>query len=217
MQQTVEERNRVVEENMGLVHWVVRTMAGPALARTGGYWDKDDLIQWGCLGLMRAAETYEAERAAFSTYARRCIKTAISNGMREANRTFYNASVAGQELRTVAYDAERDTPDVTALDAELVEAREELLRALAPLPVELQRSLCARVLDTGMSIALVRGLVDLWLDRSIVSISHGALLELYYFKGQSAEYIAEQFGSTHDSIRTRLKNARNALRRRPRG
>jgi RNA polymerase sporulation-specific sigma factor len=60
---SIEEQNRLVEENTGLVRWVLRRFDGR------GY-DMEELFQVGSVGLVKAARRFEAERGlAFSTYA----------------------------------------------------------------------------------------------------------------------------------------------------
>ena len=70
MIRTLEERNKLVEENTGLAGRVAKQYLGRGL-------DFDDLFQHGCLGLIRAAEEYDPEVGRFSTYADYWIKLAI--------------------------------------------------------------------------------------------------------------------------------------------
>lgn len=59
----VKARHRLVLANLGLVYFVVNQMHRPSLRR-------EDLLQEGVLGLMRASESFEANRQLrFSTYA----------------------------------------------------------------------------------------------------------------------------------------------------
>lgn len=41
----------------------------------------DDLLQEGCVGLIKAAETYDGEKSRFSTYATTCIKNTIQQAI----------------------------------------------------------------------------------------------------------------------------------------
>jgi RNA polymerase sigma factor (sigma-70 family) len=59
---SVRLRNRLVTENMGIVHQVVRAFAnGP---------DYDDMAQAGAIGLMVALDRFDPTRGAFITYAK---------------------------------------------------------------------------------------------------------------------------------------------------
>lgn len=79
----------MVEENIGLVHLCARRFSGKGI-------EYDDLFQAGCVGLIKAADNFDAERGVrFSTYAvpvilgevRRLFRDGgavkISRGMRE--------------------------------------------------------------------------------------------------------------------------------------
>ncbi len=61
------ERNVLVEENLRLVYFVWHTIARryPMIRMLG----EEDACQVGHMGLMRAAELWEAGRSKFSTYA----------------------------------------------------------------------------------------------------------------------------------------------------
>ncbi|MEJ7638501.1 MAG: sigma-70 family RNA polymerase sigma factor [Singulisphaera sp.] len=73
-------RNERVMENQGLVHQVARVFRGRGVAL-------EDLIQFGNIGLMRAAEKFEPERGLrFSTYAVYWIRQAIYKGIANTSR-----------------------------------------------------------------------------------------------------------------------------------
>ena len=59
-------RQQLIEENMNLVHFVLNKYYP-------NFSGDEDLIQWGMVGLCRAAETWDEGRSAFSTYASSCI------------------------------------------------------------------------------------------------------------------------------------------------
>lgn len=73
----LEARNRVVEGNMGLVARVAGKYGLPA----GCGLTREDLLQVGMLGLMRAVERYSEQKAAFSTYATIWIRQAIGRAL----------------------------------------------------------------------------------------------------------------------------------------
>jgi RNA polymerase sigma factor (sigma-70 family) len=75
-----EEVNRLVQENLRLVDYVVnRTMKRRHLQGI----ERDDLVSWGLLGLFHAARAWDASRGlAFSTLAVTAIERMISRGVR---------------------------------------------------------------------------------------------------------------------------------------
>lgn len=74
-------RNRLVLDNLGLVHQVARSYAG-----TQGE-ALDDLVQEGCLGLIAAAERFRPERGVqFSSYAYPVILGFVKNYFRARRR-----------------------------------------------------------------------------------------------------------------------------------
>jgi len=74
------ERNKKIEENMGLVGQVIKDKVRE-IHRIGIY-TYDDLFQIGCVGLCKAADTYRAEGdACFSTYAYIIIRNEIYDAL----------------------------------------------------------------------------------------------------------------------------------------
>ncbi len=118
------ERNRMIEENMGLVGRVIKDKVRDI--RGIGIYTYDDLFQIGCIGLMKAADTYLPGTVRFSTYAYRLIRNEIYDALDYATvRRNREAVTCPDELPVRAAD---DFPDVPlhylhrALDAAQVEA-----------------------------------------------------------------------------------------------
>ncbi len=100
MQLTVEERNRWVEANDGLVWVVARKMLRPGLSM-------DDLVQQGRIGLMRAVEGYEPrEDQEFASYAVVAIRRTIRHltDQRSIVRVPYHAAVLRKRLHVLMRD-----------------------------------------------------------------------------------------------------------------
>ena len=58
-----EQRSRMIEENIGLVHACAHRFKGKGI-------EYDDLFQAGCMGLVKATDAFDSERGVrFSTYA----------------------------------------------------------------------------------------------------------------------------------------------------
>jgi RNA polymerase sporulation-specific sigma factor len=74
---TIEDRNAFVEQNMGLVYLCARRLLGRGA-------EFDDLVQAGCVGLIKAADAFDPGRGlAFSTYAVPVILGEIKRLFRE--------------------------------------------------------------------------------------------------------------------------------------
>lgn len=74
------DRDELVRACQGLV----RSLAWQEHQRIGRRIELDDLIQYGQMGLLRAADRFDPERGnAFTTYAYTCIHGAILDGLRE--------------------------------------------------------------------------------------------------------------------------------------
>jgi len=76
------ERNRLIEENMGLVGQVIKDRVREA--HGVGIHTYDDLFQIGCLGLCKAADTYKPGKDRFSTYAYILIRNEIFDALEYA-------------------------------------------------------------------------------------------------------------------------------------
>jgi len=84
-----DARNRIVQENMRLVHHVAHRI------RRGlrGDIEFDELVDAGCIGLLHAIESYDPDRGlAFSTFAFPRIRGAILDDLRKAD-------IAGRDTR----------------------------------------------------------------------------------------------------------------------
>lgn len=71
-----QSRDELITENMNLVHATLHRYY-PTFAYD------DDLIQCGMLGLVRAADTYDASKSKFSTYATRVIVNELRKEFRQ--------------------------------------------------------------------------------------------------------------------------------------
>lgn len=69
--QNKEIRNRLIEGNLGLVYYIAKQF------QTDGI-EKEDLIQIGTIGLMKAVDTFDInQNFKFATYASKCITNEI--------------------------------------------------------------------------------------------------------------------------------------------
>ncbi len=77
MHYDISERNRKVEENMGLVVHVAKKMAEHNPRSTCV--ELSDLIQEGYIALIKAVEKFDPKKGEFTPFAVACIKTRIRN------------------------------------------------------------------------------------------------------------------------------------------
>lgn len=90
-----ETMDRMVSENLGLVHHVARQL-GNAYAKQA---DFDELVSAGTMGLIRAVESFDASRGvAFSTYAAPRIRGAIQDEMRRVDPVPRSVRRKGRQL-----------------------------------------------------------------------------------------------------------------------
>lgn len=101
-------RNALVMANIGLVHFMVGQMLR-------GYFRYDDLLHEGVLGLIRATESFEANRnLRFSTYAAFWIRAKIQTFMHAHEKEF---KVDDVRLSIMAPE-DQDNPEQQALESE---------------------------------------------------------------------------------------------------
>lgn len=81
---TVEERNKLIEDNIKLVYYCFNRLNKDRFVLTYG----DDLIQDGMVGLMKAADKYDNEKGRFSTFAMQCIRNEMFMSMRKMRKSF---------------------------------------------------------------------------------------------------------------------------------
>jgi RNA polymerase sigma factor (sigma-70 family) len=133
----LEERNRLVEENMGLVRSVARRFAF-----TGR--EFEDLVQEGTLGLIRAANSYDPERGfAFSSHAWASIRNAIiGNYRRGEGRTLSLDDPIGEENGVTLLDLIPDncpSPEETTIRSSLWDS---IVPELSPTEATILRMKC---------------------------------------------------------------------------
>ncbi len=109
---TKAERDRIFEENYGLVPKVLRDCG--VFFGTAGSYTRDDLLQIGSLGLLKAIDSFRADRKCrFSTYAYVLIRNELINEVLKENRRCSRETVDTEDayfLNTFAgQNSEADT------------------------------------------------------------------------------------------------------------
>ncbi len=124
-----EARERLVSENLGLVHAVIRRFE-----RRGH--DREELFQIGCIGLMKAVDHFDTSlNLAFSTYAVPMITGEIrrflrDDGMVKVSRTLKEQGYKISKARERLVSALGREPDMAELSRETELSAEEIAMAL---------------------------------------------------------------------------------------
>ena len=216
----MSERDKAIEDNIGLVHTCARRFHGKGI-------EYDDLFQSGCMGLVKAVDGFDAERGfCFSTYAvpliigemRRLFRDGgsvrVSRSIRELS---LKVSRAREEL-TASLDRE---PTVGEIAQKLERSVEDVSQALgATLPT---LSLTREGEDDGEQIDLPsepieERITDRLALQQVLSELEGrdrALIVLRYIRSQTQQKTAEQLGMTQVQVSRRerviLKQMRQKL------
>lgn len=106
----IAARNELVERHAGIVYRLAPIYRRP--------WLRDDLIQEGIVGLMRAAELFRPGRQRFGAYAKRRVRVSMRDCIRES-RIIHIPNHAYQLLR-------RDEADLTPEERDAAEAARRL-------------------------------------------------------------------------------------------
>ena len=215
----MSERDRFIEENIGLVHTCAKRFHG----RGPEY---EDLFQAGCVGLVKAVDHFEPERGfCFSTYAvpliigemRRLFRDGgsvrVSRSIRELS---LKASRVREEL-TAQWDRE---PTISEIASRLERTPEEVAQALsAGLPtLSLTRS---GEEDDGEQIdlpgeAIEERITDRLALQQVLSELEGrdrALIVLRYLKSETQQKTAEQLGMTQVQVSRRERAILETMRK----
>ncbi len=206
-----DEREKLITENMGLVHSCATRFKGKGV-------EYDDLFQAGCVGLIKAADGFEADRGfAFSTYAvpvilgeiRRIFRDGGSVKVSRMLKEKARLALSQKERLTRIYDREptiEELADALGLD---VQETAQILNAAMPavsltaheddsrnpqldIPVDSQET------EISDKIALHQTMLTLpERDRR--------LIELRYFKGLTQAKTAQQLGMSQVQVSRREK------------
>lgn len=123
------DRDRFIEDNLGLVHSLCRRFSGRGI-------EYDDLYQAGCIGLIKATDAFDGERGVcFSTYAVPVIMGEIRRLFRDGGAVKVSRSVKelgmkiNREKQIMEQDLSRE-PTISELAAALSVSCEEITEAI---------------------------------------------------------------------------------------
>lgn len=211
-------REKVVEENMGLVHTCAHRYKGRGI-------EYDDLVQAGCIGLIKAADLFDYDRGVrFSTYAVCLILGEMRRLFRDGGTVKVSRSLKELSLKI---NRERDClcvalgrdPTVSEIAKAVGTDEESVIEALG---------VCAPPVSLTESDEEGGGQLDLPVDSPEESISDRlalrqamdmlderdrTLILLRYFGQKTQTQTAERLGMTQVQVSRREKKIIEQLRR----
>lgn len=219
MNRDITERNRLVSENMGLVHACANRFRGRGV-------DYEDLVQSGCIGLLKAAEGFDESKGfMFSTYAVPAIIGEIKRIFRDGGAVKVGRSdkEKARNLLTLRDEMTNElgrAPSISELAQKAgyeVAETSQLLCASMPvlsLTVDDESGECAEIDVTtgdtteemGDSIAL-KAAVEKLSDRD------RKIVEFRYFSGLTQTVTAKKLGMTQVQVSRREKVILQELRK----
>ena len=124
-----ESRDKMISENLGLVHSIVRRFENRGC-------DREELFQIGCIGLIKAVEKFDLSlELAFSTYAVPMIMGEIrrflrDDGMVKVSRTLKENGYKISKARALLLQELGREPNILELEVLTELSREEIVLAL---------------------------------------------------------------------------------------
>jgi len=216
-------RETAVQENMGLVRNVVKRYQGRGV-------EQEDLIQIGCIGLLKAIDYFNLElEVRFSTYAVPMIIGEIRRYLRDNNSIRVSRS-----LKDTAYKAiyAKDTltrknlkePTVEEIAAEVGISKEDIVYALDAMqnPMSLYEPVYT---DGGDTLYVMDQISDkknkeeTWVEHLSLSEAMKRLndrerhiISLRFFEGKTQTEVADMIGISQAQVSRLEKNALKAMR-----
>lgn len=217
MTEAKEKRNRLVENNLGLVHSCANRFRGRGV-------EYDDLFQAGCVGLIKAADNFDESRGfSFSTYAVPVILGEIrrifrDGGTIKVGRAMKEKSRAALKRREeIAVKLGRE-PTVNELAESLgIDSAETAMLLNASMPAlsltvgedgENQLEIPVDSPENEISDLLaLRQVLDSLDERD------RKMIELRYYGGMTQSKTAQQLGMTQVQVSRREKAVLEAIRK----
>lgn len=209
MTEIKKERNRLVEENLGLVYSCANRFKGRGV-------DYEDLVQAGCVGLIKAADNFDKERGfSFSTYAVPVIFGEIKRIFRDGGSIKVGRAVK-EKSRLILKQKEEITiilgrePTVSELSERLgIEQTETAMLLNATLPAlsltvsdsdEFRIEIPVESHESEVSDSLALRQVINSLDER-----DKAMIEMRYYNGMTQSKTADKLGMTQVQVSRREK------------
>lgn len=178
-----DQQRALVEKNLGLIGYTIRKF-GLKNAVLG-----DEIWQIGALGLMRAAQEFDAERASFESFAIRCIESEIR--MERRKRL---AAKRGRGFKTVSLEE----PLEMAGERFRISTLRDTLVSLTP-----------SVEDTVLQALMVREILNIFeqMERREAIIARG-----YFLEEKTQRTLAKEVGLSQSAISREVQRSLERLR-----
>lgn len=207
----MNEREKLISENLGLVHSCANRFRGRGV-------EYDDLYQAGCVGLIKAADGFDENLGfRFSTYAVPAILGEIKRIFRDGGAVKVSRALKEQS-RLVQIEKEKLTletgeePTVSELAERLSmsvsETAELLLVSMPPLSLTAaEEDSDEKQIDIPVTGEEERIAENLTLKACLDGLSEQdrLIVELRYFRGQTQTVVAEKLGMSQVQVSRREK------------
>ena len=214
------ERQKTIEENIGLVHACAHRFQGKGI-------EYDDLFQAGCMGLVKATDAFDTGRGVrFSTYAVPVILGEIKRVFRDGgaihvSRGLRERAMRLQKLQEVFEQTHGRTPTLSELsvlaDCTVEACAQALCVSQAPLSLT-QQSDGDGEQDGQLDIPVeapdrrIGDLLSLRQEMEQLAPRDRMLLELRYFRELTQTKTAQILGMTQGQVSRREKKLLSQLR-----
>ena len=212
----MENREKLIEENLGLVHACANKFRGRGT-------EYDDLFQAGCVGLIKAADGFDPSRGfAFSTYAVPVILGEIKRIFRDGGAVKVSRSLK-EKGRVLLHEKEKmaletgTEPTISALAERLgweVEETAQVINAALP-PVSLTRDDESGGGQIDVPVDNENEMFErLDLSRVIDTLNERdrEIIEWRYFRCATQSVTAKQLGMSQVQVSRREKKILTLLR-----
>ena len=186
------ERSRMIEENMGLVHACAHKFKGKGI-------EYDDLFQAGCMGLVKATDAFDTQRGVrFSTYAVPVILGEMRRLFRDGGTVKVSRSLKELSMKVV-----RELSQRLGVEEEAVV---EALGASAPV-VSLTSDEDSSEIDLPVSSPeeLLSDLISLKQMLGQLEERDRKLIQLRYFQNKTQVQTAKELDMTQVQVSRREK------------
>ena len=213
-----EKRDKMIEENMGLVHSVAKRFKGRGA-------DYDDLFQSGCIGLIKAVDNFDESLGyQFSTYAVPVIMGEIKRIFRDGgaikvSRSLKEKSLKAQSLRDKFSKRELREPTVSELADMLgcdINETAEILNVINPM-LSINQFGEDGSSDLDIPVDDTENLFDrISLSQIIDTLNseEKQIIDYRYFKGQTQTVTANSMGISQVQVSRKEKAVLRKLRER---
>ncbi len=211
-------RSKMIEENIGLVHSCANKFRGRGV-------EYDDLFQAGCVGLIKAADGFEAERGfSFSTYAVPVILGEIKRIFRDGGSVKVSRSMK-EKIRLALKEKEKLSEQLgfeptvgqlaVKLNLSLAETAELLTASMPAISLTGDDENAGKEFDIPVEAPEEKISEMLALEQTIdkLETEEKEIIRLRYFKGLTQSKTAEELGLSQVQVSRKEKKILLKMRR----